>query len=405
MSYYNDGGLPRFRRMHAQTLREFAQRFPQEYQFRAREAGASGKGLELLERIEREPFSARPAPGMSLWRALCEHFGRGKEANAAEEFPVICGTSILKELYEQMVDWQPVGLRFCSPDETSKLETDAERPFLSQLPDLVEVPSGTPPPKAPLKESYATVKVTCRKLAVEVQPKALINDDKGVFSGIQERILLATRTSIDRAIALKMQTPGNSSETGQAFYSATYHLNTGTTALTRNDTGANVTLMAGWLAMVQQCDNSATIVNGTRTGGKVLGLRPRFLVTSPTLWPTANQLCKNPTVLNDDGTVNVANQAADLGLEPIMFDYYPDTNDWFLFADPNRCPAFKVVFLNGRTLPSIRTGWNTGGITLTNYLRDDGTPLYPLHIEVDFPFNVVSFDFRGVYAGIVTGGT
>jgi hypothetical protein len=101
----------------------------------------------------------------------------------------------------------------------------------------------------------------------------------------------------------------------------------------------------------------------------------------------------------------VANQAFDLGLEPVMFDYYPDTTDWFLFADPARCPAFVVAFLNGRTLPTIRTGWNASGVVLTNFLRDDGTPLYPLHVEVDFPFKVNSFDFRGVYGGIVAGGT
>jgi hypothetical protein len=405
MNEHNEGGLTRFRRMHSDTLREFAQRWPEEYQVKAREAGGSGRGLELLERIDREPRSVRPVPGMSMWRAYMEHAGRGRESHTAAEFPIICGTSMLKEIYGQMVDWEPQGLRFCGVDETSKLETDAERPFLSQLPDLVEVPAGAPPPKATVKESYFTIRVNVRKLAVEIQRKALVNDDKGVFSGLMNRLTLATKTSLDRAIALKLQTPGNSTEDSQAFFSATYHLNTGTTALTRNDTGANTTLMAGWLAIVSQRDNSASISGGVRTGGKILGLRPKFLITSPTLWPTANQLCKNPTVLNDGGTVNVANQAADLGLEPVMFDYYPDTTDWFLAADPNISPALIVAFLNGRTLPTIRTGWNTGGVQLTNVLADDGTPLYPLHVEVDFPFTVNTGDFRGMYGGIVAGGT
>lgn len=396
--------IERFRRMRDASIREFAALWPEEYEAKARESGSDGRGIELIKRVEAEPASVRPR-GMSLWRAWLEFNGRGKESLAASEFPNVLGTSMLKEIVEQQVTWEPVALQFTGVDETSKLETDAPRPMLSQLPDLVEVPAGAPPPKAPLTESNINVSVTPRKLAVEVQPKTLINDDKGVFSGLMDRLLLSCRTSIDYAVALKMQTPGNSGETSQAFYSATYHLNTGTTALTLNDTGANSTLPAGWLAMVAQCDNSASISGGVRTGGKKLGLRPKFLVVSPTLFLKAKALCSNPTVLNDAGTALVANMVADMGLTPVMFDYYPDTTDWFLFADPARCPAFKVVFLNGRTVPSIRAGWNAGGVVLTNFLRDDGTPMYPLHVEVDFPFKVNSFDFRGVYAGIVTGGT
>lgn len=400
------GGLDRFRRMHELTIRELAETWQDDFEVRARESGSpDGRGIELIERIQETPESRRPMGGVSLWRATCEHYGRGNEAHAAGDFPNILSTNMLKEIYKQMVTWAPTGLRFCGVDEVSKIETDAPRLFLGQFPNLTEVAAGSPPPKSLLKESSITVQVKARKLAVEIQPKVLINDDKGVFSDLMSGLLLTCQTSVDQAIALKLQTPGTSTETGQAFFSATYHLNTGTTALTLNDTGANTTAMAGWLAMIAQRDNSASIAGGVRTGGKILGLRPAFLVTSPTLWPKANALCKNEFVLNDGGTVNVVNQFAQLGIEPVMFDYYPDTTDWFLFADPNRCPAFKVVFLNGRTLPTIRAGWNAGGVVLTNFLRDDGTPMYPLHLEVDFPFNVNTFDFRGIYGGIVAGGT
>ena len=76
---HNEGGLARFRRMHSATLREFAARWPEEYQVKAREAGGTGRGLELLERIDREPMTARPQPGMGMWRAFTEYFGRGRE--------------------------------------------------------------------------------------------------------------------------------------------------------------------------------------------------------------------------------------------------------------------------------------------------------------------------------------
>ena len=395
----------KFRAMRDASLREFAQTWPEEYEAKARESGSpDGRGIELVQRISDQPVSVRPR-GVGFWRAAMEFFGRGNEALAAAEVPNLLGTSMLKEIAEQMVNWEPVALQFMDVDETSKLETDAPRPMLSQLPNLVEVPSGEPPPKAPLNESNINVQVAVNKLAVEIMPKTLINDDKGVFSGLMDRLLLTCRTSLDKAAALQMQTPGNSGEDAQAFFSANYHLNTGTTALTLNDTGANTTLMAAWLAMVQQCDNSASIGSGVRTGGKILGLRPKFLVTAPTLYPKAKALCTHAQVQNDALTALVENQFAGLGITPIMFDYYPDTTDWFLLADPSNCPAFKIVFLNGRTLPTIRSGWNASGVVLTNFLRDDGTPLYPLHVEVDFPFKVNTFDFRGIYGGIVAAGT
>jgi len=400
----NQGGLPRFQRLHERTLRDFVAARKEEWELK-RESGTNGTTLELVERMDAEPESARPRPGMSLWRAVLEAYGPSRESLAASEFPDVTADSLLKQIYKQAVDWSPVGLRFCGVDEVSKIETDAARPFLSQLPNLVEVPAGSPPPLAPLKESQFTIQVVANKLAVRVEPKLLINDDKGVFGNLNEMLLLTAKTSLDSAIALKLQTPGTSSETGQAFFSANYHLNTGTTALTRNDTGANSTLMAAWLAFVNQCDNSASISSGVRTGGKKLGLRPTMLVTAPALWPTAQQLVSNPTVLNDAGTANVANLAATLGLEAVMFDSYPDTTDWFLVGDAGRCPPLVVAFLNGRTLPTVRAGWFAGGTVLTNFLRDDGTPLYPLHIELDFPFKVNTADFRGIYGGIVAGGT
>ena len=394
----------RFRRMHRETVREFAQRWEKDYELKASESGGSRVGLELIHRISAEPKSVRPQ-GVSLWKAFMDFHGRGNESHAASEFPNLLGTSMLKEVYEQMIDWEPVAMQFCGVDETSKLETNAARPILSQLPNLIEVASGVPAPKGQLTETNINIQVVPQKLAVELEPKVLVNDDKGVFSNMADRLLIACKSSVDYAVATKMVTPGNSGEDSQAFYSATYHLNTGTTALTANSTGANTTAMAAWLALVAQRDNSATITGGVRTGGKILGLRPRMLVVSPTLFPIASELCTSPTILNDAGTALVSNQFAKLGVVPVMFDYYPDTTDWFVFADPNRCPAFKVAFLNGRTLPSIRTGWNGAGVVLTNFLRDDGTPLYPLHIEVDFPFKVNSFDFRGLFASIVAGGT
>lgn len=385
----------KFHELHEATLRSFVHDRKLNWEFRRE---ASGRALEIVERIEGQPASVQPITPWELWKVA-------REEAVSSEFPSILGTSMLKEIYRQTVNWMPDGIKLVGVDQTSKLETDSPRPFLSQAEDLIQVPSGAEPPLGKFVEKVINVQAKPYKRAWRIEPKVLINDDKGVFSGIMDYIRNSAPRTLDRAIAAWFLSPAVSGEDSQAFYSASYHLNTITTALAANATTANTTLIAARVAMLAQTDPSGTIAAGVRTGGTPLGIVPRYLVTAPTLFGIAKQLCQNPTVLNDGGTVNVANMFAQFGIEPSEFRLYGDTTDWFLVADPGQCPAAKCVFLNGRTLPTIRAGWHTGGTVLTDYLDDSGYPLYPVHIEVNYPFYVNSFDFRGIYAAIVAGGT
>jgi len=398
------GGLAAFNRLHARTLATFAQhrktKHQEDWEFK-RESGGSGQVFELIERADREPESLRPSTPMQIWAAA-------RESHAADEFPYLLADSIEKKLYRQMVNWQPVGMMFCGTDEVSKLEVDAPRPFMSQLENLVEIKAGAERPLGQIGENKYNVQVAVNARAWRIEPKVIINDDLGALRNITDMIVLASERSLDVAIATWMKTPGNAYD-GVAFFHAsawpTGHANLLTTALTLNGTGGNITLPGARLLMRQQKDIGPV---GTGAGAtQYLGLKPRYLVTGMTLYDIAAAITTNPQVNNDGGTAVETNRSAVFGLQAVEFDSYPDTNDWFLFPDPSATPvhAIKVAFLNGRTLPTIRAGWHTGGQVLQNYLDDSGLPLYPVHVEVDAKWKVNGADPRGAVKANVTGGT
>jgi len=101
----------------------------------------------------------------------------------------------------------------------------------------------------------------------------------------------------------------------------------------------------------------------------------------------------------DKGTLNPLN-----GIIPndaVVYDpYLSDANDWYMFADPSRVPAFAVGFLNGQESPKVfRKTPDASGML-------DGPDPYSWDIDsIDFKvrldFGCAAVDPRGARRNVV----
>ena len=102
----------------------------------------------------------------------------------------------------------------------------------------------------------------------------------------------------------------------------------------------------------------------------------------------------------DKGTINPL--AGILPADGVVRDpWFPDANDWYLFADPGDVPAFAVGFLNGQSEPQVMLK-----DPMVRMALGAGTDPYSFELDsVDFKvrsdFGVAPVDPRGAYRSIV----
>lgn len=105
----------------------------------------------------------------------------------------------------------------------------------------------------------------------------------------------------------------------------------------------------------------------------------------------------------DKGTYNPL-RAAGLPEDAIIYDaYLSDADDWYLFADPRRVPAFAVGFLNGNERPQVFLK----NPEYRNILGGGGQEPYTFEIQaidwlVRTDFGVAPVDPRGTFRAVVT---
>lgn len=181
--------------------------------------------------------------------------------------------------------------------------------------------------------------------------QAVINDESGELlrSAPEEMGDSAATFIVESIIALIESNP--TAPDGLPMWSTTRG-NAGTLALSEDSI---VTAIA---AMTKQTDD---------TGRKIV-VRPRTLVVGdPRQELIANRIIRSQeagTTVNWTGGAGAGSQVFDKGtLNPVasilpndavVYDpYFSDANDWYLFADPARVPAFAVGFLNGQERPEV----------------------------------------------------
>lgn len=113
------------------------------------------------------------------------------------------------------------------------------------------------------------------------------------------------------------------------------------------------TLATGLSRMTKQRDDNGRRIN-VRVAALVVGDPRVELIARRILRSTETGTTQNDTASGvfDKGTMNPLRGIIPEGA--VTYDpYLSDTNDWMLFADPARTPAFAVGFLNGQERPSV----------------------------------------------------
>jgi hypothetical protein len=196
-------------------------------------------------------------------------------------------------------------------------------------------PLTTPPNE---EASYA---ITKRGGTEDLTLETIANDDIRLIQRIPVKLGLAAAQTLYRFVWDTFPTNAATSYDSVALFHAS-HNNTDNPAVLSQSA-----LTAGRAKMLQQAAYGDS--------KDILSLVPRFLVVPTQLEEIAFQLCTSTVAV--PGTPAGPSDTPNLhqGTIPIRIDYYTDSNDWFLVADPNMCPTIEIGFYQGREIPELFT--------------------------------------------------
>ncbi len=208
------------------------------------------------------------------------------------------------------------------------------------------------------------------------------NDDVGVIKRIPVRLGRAAGQTCYEFVFDFMRTNANVYD-ATALAAAGHGNNIITTALSASN------VQSARLKMRQQTDMSS---------GKRLGLKARYLWVPSDLDDLAQQICTADRAVPDASLAGSAAPAAPnpvnlAKIVPLVVDYWTDTNDYWVTADPAQCPMIEVGFLDGREDPElfVQDQPNVGSL-----FTNDAITWKLRHI-----YGGVVEDFRGFVGGIV----
>lgn len=347
-------------------------------------AGADAK--ELQAKIDAD-FKLRPdGPGAWLRAAI--------EAHAVDDFPYLLAHEIGKAIADAQSKWQPGWAQFCGTQSLDKLGENYSRILLGEFDEFAQKEEGESVASDTTVDYRYQTKVISYGKSFSLTREAFINDDLNAWNTLVARFVRAAQRTLDYKVAATIYANGNAYD-GTTFYH-TNHGNTVTTALATSETGANLVSAACRAIRIQKDVNSQ----------HYLALTPKYLVVPVQLESTAQVICKEASIQNAANAL-VANTAYPYSLTPVTWFALSayDTNNWYVFVDPSECASWVVSFLNGLTTPIIAvkdTRRVTAGSTSTPSVANLA---YDVTFEGLYDFGVDDANYRGSYAGIVSGGT
>lgn len=232
-----------------------------------------------------------------------------------------------------------------------------------------------------------------------VTRQAVINDDSGsLLRDNPSEMGYAAAVFITQAIIAYIESNPTAPDGTALFHSS--HNNTVTSALSED----------------ALADAISTMENGVDEDGRPNVVRPRTLaVKNVRMELIANRIIRSQDTgaqatiamaagagsnVFDKGTMNPLQGI--LPNDAVVRDpYWSDSNNWYLFADPNDVPAFAIGFLNGKEEPSVflknpEAKAATGGGSDPYTWEVDSVDF---KVRLDFGTGVV--DHRGAYRAVV----
>ncbi len=284
---------------------------------------------------------------------------------STSDFPYILADSANKSLragYEMMVSpWRLIAARRSAVDFKTMYELTLDQ--TSRLEQVKESGEFTRGALIEGREAYAVK--TYGKI-VGITRQAIVNDDLGAF----------TRAPM----LLGQEVGGLEGDTVVGIITANGTLSD-SVALFDKNTHKNYDDSAGAISVDNIGALRVKMMLQTSSGGKVLGIIPKFLVVPATKEQLALQYTSGSYQASESAKINPwANT-----LQPVVLHQLDasDVNDWYLFADPNTPNGVVVVYayLEGQEGPytETRQGFDVDGV----------------EIKIRLDFGAGAVDYRG----------
>ena len=251
---------------------------------------------------------------------------------------------------------------------------------------------GERPPASLVVDTYGGVYAITRQAIRNDDTGALLNDvprDMGFAAGV---------FVVQALVALIVSNPN--APDGAAFFSSGRGNQT-TTALSEDSLADAISFLES-----QTDDSGFPIVIRAQTlvvkTARMQAIAKRILNSQETGTSiTTAGAAGAGTSIFDKGTLNPL--AGVLPADAVVRDpYFPDANDWYLFADPDTVPAFAIGFLDGREEPfiglknpEVRNALGAGEDPYTYELDS-------VDFKIRLDFGVAPVDPRAAYRGSVT---
>ena len=233
------------------------------------------------------------------------------------------------------------------------------------------------PEIAPPTDEQATIAAVQFGGLVSVTRKTVINDDLGLVAKVASRLgRSARRTMAQRLYNLMINNV--TVYDGISFFDAVTHKNLGSTPL------ASAEISNVRTAMRNQTEKDS---------GKKLGIAPYLLVVPNELEGTAKSENVRQYVDNNFTPNKVQFIFGRYSERVIVNPILTETDDWYVFTDPDDVQTFEIGFLQGKAEPEL--------LLADNQLVGKAFTSDRIQYKIRHEYEVAVVDYRGAYKEVV----
>lgn len=336
-----------------------------------------GRGLRgiLAAAMEAGGVSV-PHGGREFYGAL-QDFTRGRSINASGfsnvNVPGIIGNVANKMLLDAFTAQPGTYTSLAKQSEFGNFHTHTHY-RLDHLGEFAAVGQDGELKNGSLAETSYTNKLETYGQILTLTRQQIINDDLNAFTSLVAQLGRKAKTSVERALYLKIM------EASDSFYTSARGNKITSNALSITALGAARAAMS-------------TMVDA---GGDPLDTAGKFLLVPRALEPLAMSIFTS-TFVNETTTTDKAKPTNNPYLgqyQPVSSAYLSvgsgggqSATTWYLLADPTILPAFEVAYLEGQRQPTIETAdadFNTLGMQMRAF----------------WDFGVAQIDYRGAVKNV-----
>jgi hypothetical protein len=336
---------------------------------------------------DKNPLGIAPGRKIRLFEAYIE----AKEAMSTSDFPTYMEKLIRHTFQARYSELEGSWRQYTANQSVEDFETYTWSRW-GRFPDIPEKSLNSPYEQLALKElPGGQLKLREFGAGFALTRQLIISDRLGEIARFPTLFAEALARTMSKEAAINQFQANPVMWDGNALFSAA-HGNIGSTALTANETGANV-LIAAEQALEAQRDDEGYKVNINR------GQNFTLIIPTELRW-IANVLNGQAQVPNAGNTLNVPNLVA--GRYNIVEEpFFTDANNWYLASDPTGPLAFLAfVTLQGNNTPFL--GLKDPGVR--GVLGGDDPYSFEfdeIEYKLRHDFAYVPVEWKGVYGSIV----